>query len=323
MDKITVQKYLSETLHQDALIEPWGEQTQMLPPFLLGEFEFYTVKVLNTIFLLLWRKSNDDITPIVLEKRIAAATKQWNGPFCVGQEKITAYTRKRLMEKKIQFIIPGTQLYLPCIGLDLRERFSPVKTVKETLSPSAQLLLLFVLDRKLTECKGKDMAEKLEISQMTVTRAFGELEMHGLCERSGIRRNAEYHFAADGAALWEQAEPHLASPVKKRVWLSKLPAEIPAFTSGLEALAEYTFIASDDMRTTAVSHDTAKLILAAPDVAQLPYQEPGAVQLEIWKYDPAVLASGQTVDQRSLYLCFKDDKDDRTQIELERMKSEW
>jgi hypothetical protein len=98
MDVARTQKYLSEILHQELCIEPYKSKLQNMPPFLLGEFEHYTVRIIDTDILLLWRKNSDAISPALLKKRIAAAVDGWNGPVCVGLDKITAYTRKQLIE---------------------------------------------------------------------------------------------------------------------------------------------------------------------------------------------------------------------------------
>jgi hypothetical protein len=323
VDRRLINEYLNEILHLEAKIEPYETKLLGIPPFLLGEFEFFTLKVLNTTLLLLCRMSEEAISPAILSKRMAAAASGWDGPVCVGLINVTPHNRMRLIEKGIQFIVPRTQMYLPCLGVDLHERFSLPKERKASLGPSAQMLFLYAQSQKLREMKGKDASEKLKIAPITVSRAFRELESHGLCVRTGIRRKTKYHFEADFAALWDKAEAHLADPVKKRVWIDRFPPTSDAYTSGMEALAHYTFIAGDSTRIVAVSQEIAKIVLAMPEVRQLPYQEPGAVQIEIWKYDPAILAKGKIVDQRSLYLCFRDDKDDRIQIELERMKNKW
>ena len=36
---------------------------------------------------------------------------------------MASYERKRLIEQKVPSIVPGNQLYLPDLGLDLREYF--------------------------------------------------------------------------------------------------------------------------------------------------------------------------------------------------------
>ena len=36
---------------------------------------------------------------------------------------LASYERKRLIEQKVPFMVPGNQLYLPDLGIDLREYF--------------------------------------------------------------------------------------------------------------------------------------------------------------------------------------------------------
>ena len=36
---------------------------------------------------------------------------------------LASYERKRLIEQKVPFLVPGNQLYLPDLGIDLREYF--------------------------------------------------------------------------------------------------------------------------------------------------------------------------------------------------------
>jgi len=35
--------------------------------------------------------------------------------------RMTAFNRKRLIEQKVPFIVPGNQMYLPTLAIDLRE----------------------------------------------------------------------------------------------------------------------------------------------------------------------------------------------------------
>jgi hypothetical protein len=45
----------------------------------------------------------------------------------------------------------------------------------------------------------------------------------------------------------------------------------------------------------------------------------GEVEVEVWKYNPALLSESGVVDRLSLYLLLKDYDDERVQIELEHM----
>jgi len=40
---------------------------------------------------------------------------------------VTAYNRKRLIEQKVPFIVPGNQMYLPMLAIDLREHFRRIR----------------------------------------------------------------------------------------------------------------------------------------------------------------------------------------------------
>ena len=48
-----------------------------------------------------------------------------------------------------------------------------------------------------------------------------------------------------------------------------------------------------------------------------------AVAIEKWCYNPDTLADGNTVDDISLILTLKDNKDERVQMEIERLRSKY
>lgn len=319
MNQEQIQKYLKETLHLETAVKPWGDETR-LPLYLKGAYEFRILGIMKSEILLLLPKEGQAPTPTILEKHLNNLAKYWPGPLCVCQDSIMPHTRKRLIEKQIQFIVPGTQLYLPCLGLDLRDYYAAPKQQREYFGPSAQALLIYIMEQRTTKVVSSDVTKALSCSLMTATRALGEMQAAGLCEKTGSRKNAVYVF--EDSQLWETAEPSLRDPVQRRIWINQLPEGFPVFMSGLEALSEYTMIAASH-RTVAASSAVAKEILAQPGMEQLPYKEPGAVELEIWRYDPAITARGSIVDPRSLVLCFRGDTDDRTIMEIRRMKEQW
>ena len=60
--------------------------------------------------------------------------------------------RRQLMERKIGFLAPGAQIYVPEVFLDLRER-APAFAIAhgESISPTTQMLIIALLLRKVTE----------------------------------------------------------------------------------------------------------------------------------------------------------------------------
>src|SRR5436190_285935 len=55
---------------------------------------------------------------------------------------VTAHNRSRLIGQRIGFIVPGNQLYIPELAMDLREHFRASKSRHaDGLSPAAQAVL--------------------------------------------------------------------------------------------------------------------------------------------------------------------------------------
>ena len=72
---------------------------------------------------------------------------------------VGAYERKRLIEDKIPFLAPGQQLYLPDLGLDLREQFRTPRREHLKISPAAQLVVLACLLRRMDTIKADGTTE--------------------------------------------------------------------------------------------------------------------------------------------------------------------
>jgi hypothetical protein len=52
---------------------------------------------------------------------------------------------------------------------------------------------------------------------------------------------------------------------------------------------------------------------------EIPFREPGTVEIEVWSYAPSLFAEGDAVDRLSLFLSLQEDKDERVQAAVEEM----
>ena len=62
---------------------------------------------------------------------------------------LSAYLRTQLIEKKIPFIVPNVQLYLPDLGLDLRENIKQTNRVSSRIFPASQVIVLANLLKRM------------------------------------------------------------------------------------------------------------------------------------------------------------------------------
>ncbi len=115
-----------------------------------------------------------------------------NQKVVVVLDNVQAYQRKRLIEKGLNFIVPGKQLYLPELLVSLGESFVHPKSKQKNkpLLPSAQFLLIYHIIHKnkhwkFTEHSFKEIAEKTGYTPMAITNAIDGLKSHGLVDVEG------------------------------------------------------------------------------------------------------------------------------------------
>ena len=84
-------------------------------------------------------------TPATIRKHIFEVLKRWDGEVLYVAAGIDSARRKQLIDQKVPFVAPGNQVYLPMLGIDLREHFKSVRGAGESLSPAAQAAFLHIL----------------------------------------------------------------------------------------------------------------------------------------------------------------------------------
>jgi hypothetical protein len=99
-------------------------------------------------------KENIEATPGLIKEHFQQIQKNWDGFIIYAQSTLSSYNRKPLLEHAIPFIIPGNQMYLPHLGIDLREHFRKLHKKDRTFSPATQAVIIYALvcqkDERLT-----------------------------------------------------------------------------------------------------------------------------------------------------------------------------
>lgn len=312
-----LKKYIKDTLG----IEVSAEQAKAgnLPFYLTDKYDFYKLKLSNEYFIIINPvEENNGPTPSEIQKHIFALRKYFIEEIIYLDANITSFNRKRLIEKHIPFVIPKTQLYMPMLKIDLREHFSKKSENIKHLSPSAQLVFIYLIfndfDLKIPAQK---LALLLNTSVMTVNRAFREMKTAGIC---GIEKKGKeniYSFTAGRKEIIQKALPFLRSPISGEFWIDKIPNDIEFYRSGLDALSEISQIAKGKNIEAAISKEEFKKLKSILGSAEY---EPGqGYKIEIWSYPPEILSENGIVDKLSLYLCLKDTEDERVKGETDKI----
>ena len=307
-------RHFREVLSIGLDLKRWAGET-LLPAFLRETYVFMVAKVLGTQCMFLVDRAVHPTTPATIRKHIFEVQKRWDGEVIYVTAGIDSARRKQLIDQKVPFVVPGNQVYLPMLGIDLREHFKSVRGAGKSLSPAAQAAFLHILQHPdKGALSPQEMAGSLGYAAMSMSRAFDELESAGLGRGSSAGKRRLVEVAGAKGDLWERALPLLRSPVVESVPMPRDLLDGPA--AGLTALASYTSIAEPRSPVIAVSAAAWR-----PVRNRLVHEQRGRidaplVEVEAWIYPPAAVADGPIVDRLSLFLSLRGSTDERVEAAL-------
>lgn len=320
-----VQKYLHDTLGLAAEIRQW-DGVSKLPYYLQDAFEFHELTLLDEKALLAVDRRPTTAPAAALRDQLNAVSAVAGLPVIYVAAALKSHERKRLIQQKVPFIVPGNQLYLPGLGIDLRENFRQRPRAREALfSPSTQAMLIAALLRDPWEPEWHPALSttRLNYTPMTVSRAVRELTEAGIAELRRERRERWLYVGDRPTDIWERAKSFLRSPVKLTAWANPSPL-LPSRTplAGLSALAQCTMLAEPLWPIHAISSQQWRSVTRA-GLETLPEPIPGAYQWQVWTYDPDLAMSREAVDPLSLTLSLQGESDERVQLALDELKEQF
>lgn len=318
--------YLTETLGVTPQIEPWTAGGKV-PYTLRDQFELATATLLGQRILLAGQKGRTQATTAELRNRLRRLETLAGMPVAYVTERMAAFERGRLIAHKVPFIVPGNQLYLPDLGIDLREHFRRIRQkAPGRLSPSTQALLIRQL---LTtpwpaEWRPAELAKELGYTAMTASRAVVELTEAALVLVHAVGREKRLQPRYGPRKTWEAARPLMHSPVLRRFWVepadeAKLPGSPLA---GLSALANRTTLADAGWPTRALSIRDWKATRVC-GVQLFTEARPEGPAWEVWSYGPLVRAGSTEVDPLSLTMSLQSEGDERIQAALDELAEQF
>ena len=316
--------YLQEVLGIQAPgVKPWARVNE-LPYFLRDAFQFCELELLGQPVVLAIGRADAKQSLSEVRTWLDKVKALAGQPAVYVTDALASYERRRLIEQKVPFIVPGNQLYLPDLGLDLREYFRQRAPATDAgLSPSAQAMLITALLRQpwQPDWQPSKVAAALSYTPMTLSRAVKELTAAGLAAAHTVGRSRWLRMELSPEQIWERAKPALRTPVRRTVWVAAQgsAAHRPSRLAGLSALARYSMLTEPKWPVHAL---TAADWKAATDagVRALPEPEVGAQEWQLWSYSPALVPDADTVDPISLTLSLQENADDRIQLALDELK---
>jgi len=317
-------EYLASATGASALLKPAGRKKGQMPAYLAKSYDLIGGEIFGEQMTFALARPELDEGPSL--KRLQADYKALRSAsdaslLVLAFEHLPSYLRSHLVKARISFVVIGRQIFLPHYWVDLREREEAAPEPPPSfLTWSAQVVLLrHLLWHDVEERSLSELAHQLGYSAMAMTQASRQLQAAGLAAISREGRSKRLAFEQHGRSLWEQALPKLRRPWSRVVAISQtqLPENYRVWVSGISALSSRSMISSGGTPVRAIHGDRLRQAEEPQGLAVAEHIEFAKIKLEVWEYDPGLLAKGESVDPLSLFLSLKDDANERVQGALE------
>lgn len=336
-----LERYFESTLHDKVRVSKIDE-AMSVPVFLKRTYAFYKTRIVGRSFVLIAARENA-AAPAEIAKHVSLVRAAVDSAVIFATSSLSAHNRSRLIARGVAFAVPGNQLYIPDLAMDLRENFRASKPrAIERLSPAAQAVLFhYMLRLDELAVTPSAIAGRLRYSSMSIGRAFDDLVATGLAKTAKRGKERQIHFNMGRRELIETARPLLRSPVRSIKYIrnnrpvSKLPCspvrlnknihinlhEPNLPNAGESALSILTDLMLPQTDTFAVAAKDWKKIAKALEFVEGNEFDAGFL-VETWSYDPVGLSTISMVDPLSLYAQFHDHRDERVSMAAKTLLEE-
>jgi|GEM_PF-6132186 len=286
------------------------------PSFMEKLYTFAKCTINGIPFAMMQDNGLDNLTAKVVMTHGERVSEATGLPVIFVTSSLPADGRKRMCEHRFAFVVPGIELYLPQLFVQLKEQ-QPAKTPNYSkLGIAAQYLAICYLNG--FSANELSIAEAMSVtgySRMGVIQAFNELEYFKAGSRMGTHRH--FVFYGNKTELWEELRPRMSNPCKRVIGLDAIPDGLEVVPAGTSALCSRSMLAPAEQQEYAIRlrEFNAAGKIKTVSTAYAP------ILLQLWTYVPRKLAD-ECVEPYSLYLSLTENTDDRIQICLDEMMRE-
>ncbi|MDR1206190.1 MAG: hypothetical protein LBL26_12070 [Peptococcaceae bacterium] len=273
-------EYIEGTLHLKAEAAVFM-RTENLPIYLRHGYSLYILKMPGGEYLLAEPKEAQNLTAV--RKQCVQLKKLTEMDCVLCLKSAGAYTRKKMLDEGLPFIIAGRQIYMPFLGVALKSEDEREIPAADKISYVTQKLLLMAMYGRWENVTLTEAAAKLGVSKMTATRCFDELQSlwPQLIVKPGKTRN--FLWNQSPRKLWDLTRSLLRSPVGKQYRLmNHVPVEGMKL-GGLSAISHYSMLADSAYPVCAVTKEKAKTA-ALERYGTVPKSETPALVIQIIQY---------------------------------------
>lgn len=291
---------------------------EKLPLYLSNKYDFRRMIYFEKEFLLIDCSRDSELGIISLEKHLKKILD-------VNDEKVeailifddmTKYMRNKLLEKELSFVILGKQIFLPNLGRIFSEKRLTRYSVKinsiKKISPTTEALLIEMVCSNKFSNNRSELARKLDVSEMSISRAVKELESSDALfydDKTDIKEFIK--------KIMENAKQIFSDPILKRIYVKRESISDELWNvlsiSGDSALSKETMLINPKFDVYGITNKKWKEFKR--EAEEVPFEDRGVCVVELWKYQLPI--KKDSLHPLALYIMFMLDNDERIRKEIE------
>ncbi len=232
-------------------------------------------------------------------------------------EKLDGRNANSLIKKHIPFVIENKQIYMPFALVQMQTQNIKVNQKKyNELTVDADTILIGYLDNIISN----GMMIK-EISQITnrdfrvISNALDVLESLNFLNIEKVGRSKQIYFIPK-IEVFDYLKENSKSPIKYTFYTHDILDNKSVF-SGYSALAKYTSLLDESIKTIAVSQKVLKNM----NIQELECDKDIAnYKIEVWDREPSLFSHNNAINPLYLLRILKNIEDERTEYALEEIE---
>jgi hypothetical protein len=310
--------YLEKTLHIDVKMTEADSVYKILPLVYKGRYDIYDMETSGIIWVAICPRK--DVRLSGLRKDRMEIERKTGKNCAVLLEKANYYSKEKMIEEEIPFVIKRKDIYLPFLGILFSAKAERELKPVHKISFLTQKILITGLYDRFDKATVTMIAYRLNVSKMAVSKCFDEIEFLGIDVMDSKGKSRAITMTGDRKTLWSIIRPYLRDPVIRKYELA-LDAGI-SVKAGISALSSYSMLADNQYPTYAVTKENIKESGIREMKPAGPRDEIGCVVLELGYYIDDIKKGYQ--DPLSVSLSLGDEMDDeRVESSVEEMLEEY
>ncbi|MGN0386928.1 MAG: hypothetical protein ACI4EX_13735 [Lachnospiraceae bacterium] len=263
-----------------------------------------------------------ELSVAAMKKQKAKYEEALQCPVAYQVELNSVSMRNALVKNGVSFVdLPGN-VFLPFMGIVLQDVYRKQLVKADKMMPATQMVFLELLYMDDEESALKsEVANKLNLTKTSITRATSQFEKMGLIEQIKSGTEISIKRNCSRKEYYENAKAYLINPIQKVITIMRYEANFESFGAGESALSKLSELNPPRIEECAIYK--GEEVIDQLEIVDARYEDQDdCLNVQLWKYNPSYFVRDGRVDPVSLACTFKENEDERIEMCIEELLEE-